>query len=374
MAKKDVTLIIKGGLEGNFVKTDLDERELALTWLDDGSVRSDFKLWMGLGSGIPAVQLNDIPTYEFDGNLVLISDSNGDIIESDITLTELEILTGLSTRLTTIETNITNLGTRLTTVEGDIDTLEATVETLDENKLERSDIKQGTNVVLSYHPSPSTPAEEREVTISVPGIPLPDKFASTANGSGSVGSILNNQDSTLLTLIVGTGSLSVNDIVIYANGWQAEVTAVDNPNSEFTAVVVSIPVATAWGNISGTLSAQTDLVTEINTRVPKSTTVAGKALTGNVSLEKLILTDDGATLKEFDGSTEATFDLGEFVDDKLQDYALTVAQALSTKMDKITSPTTNNLLAMDAQGNAIDSNISKANVVVDGDILDGGTF
>ena len=39
-----------------------------------------------------------------------------------------------------------------------------------------------------------------------------------------------------------------------------------------------------WGTITGTLSSQTDLNTALNAKVPTSTTVAGHALSGNVTI------------------------------------------------------------------------------------------
>jgi hypothetical protein len=45
-------------------------------------------------------------------------------------------------------------------------------------------------------------------------------------------------------------------------------------------------VSIAWGDITGTLSDQSDLQTALNAKVPTSTTVNGHALTGNVSVTK----------------------------------------------------------------------------------------
>ena len=40
-----------------------------------------------------------------------------------------------------------------------------------------------------------------------------------------------------------------------------------------------------WGNIEGSLSNQTDLYIELNKKVPKTTTINGKALTGDITLD-----------------------------------------------------------------------------------------
>jgi len=166
------------------------------------------------------------------------------------------------------------------------------------NRLTRSDIIAGTNVVL-------TPGSGNTVTVSVPGIPLPDKWSSSENGTGAIGAT-NAYDSTLLTLLTGSGNLSVGDIVIFSNGFQAEVTAIDSPNvDEFEAVTISIPQSVAWGGIGGTLTNQTDLVNALNAKVnvAQGTANEGKTLVVDVS-GNLVLSDfpdTGVTDVEVDG-------------------------------------------------------------------------
>lgn len=314
MATQNVTIKIKGGLDAAFNPATLGARELAVT-TDTG------KLYLGKGDGT-AIHLNNIPSYLFTGNLVLVSTAGGAIVESAITLTELGVLTGLSTRLTTIETNITNKQDKQpAAVSGNVTVWNAAGQTVDSGsalsdyrkaaaedvinatKLVKANIVAGTNVVVTPSADPSN-----NVTISVPGIPLPDKFSSTQNGVMTIGTS-QTYDSTLLTKISGSGTLDAGDVIIFANGVQAEVTAVNTGLSQYTAVTVSVPVATSWGTITGTLSNQTDLQNTFN-----------------------------------------------------------------DKMDKVTSPTDNNVITMSSTGNSKNSGIAIVDVLLKNDILDGGTF
>ena len=137
---------------------------------------------------------------------------------------------------------------------------------IDATHLTKDDIKAGTNVTLSK------PSGTNEITINVPGVPIPDKFSSTENGTGAVGAS-NTYDATLLTKISGAGTLDADDVVIFANGYQGQVVSVSG--STFTAITIQQPQQATWGTIGGTLGNQADLVSEFDKKVDK---VTGKGL------------------------------------------------------------------------------------------------
>ena len=381
MAVKDVRIRIKGGLEANFDAATLLARELAVT-TDTG------KLYMGVGDGT-AKLLNDIPQWSFTGGLVLLSTSTGGIVESTITTAQLAVLNGLGALLDTIDGRLEdlesvteNLGSMAYEDAADFRT-SAQQDSIDETHLVKTDIKAGTNVVLSSNPNASTgtPAEAREITISVPGIPMPDKWVSTENGHGAIGS-RDDFDATMMTLISGLGPLTVGDVVIFANGFQAEITDITGLPSTVEVVIISIPQTIAWGGIGGTLSTQTDLQGALDAKVDKTTTVAGKPLSANVTLGKLTVFNgeddqtpaEPVVVVEYDGSTNEAFDLKPIIDEALTEMAGEIATQLEDKMDLVDTPTANNLLATDANGQAVDSGIAKASVLLVDDVLDGGTF
>ena len=113
-------------------------------------------------------------------------------------------------------------------------------------------------------------------TVSVPGIPLPDRFSSSQNGTGAVG-VSSTYDSTKLTKISGDGVLSVDDIIIFANGYQSVVMSVNTGNNTFVAATISQPVATAWGAIGGTIDNQADLVGKLAEKAELNTTLTDAA-------------------------------------------------------------------------------------------------
>ena len=119
-------------------------------------------------------------------------------------------------------------------------------------------LQQGSNVTISG--SGNTRA------ISVTGIDLPDKFSSTQTGSGAIGSSFSGMTLVTLTGINTQASPKVRDVVIFSNGYQAEITSISGVN--WSGIIISTPVATSWGAISGTLVNQTDLNSALSGKEP----------------------------------------------------------------------------------------------------------
>lgn len=103
-------------------------------------------------------------------------------------------------------------------------------------------------------------------TISVTGIELPDKFTSTENGSGAAG-VSNTYNLLLVEAIDGTPVFNTGDVVIFANGYNAEVTSVNTGANTYTATTILQPQAVAWGGIGGSLANQADLKAELDKRL-----------------------------------------------------------------------------------------------------------
>ena len=174
----------------------------------------------------------------------------------------------------------------------------------------------GTNVIVDL--------TDNEYTISVPGIALPDKFTSEEEPTEAFGES-GVFDSTVLTQITGSGSLSVDDIVIFANGLQGQVTAVDSGNDEFTAVIIFVPTSTSWGNIGGDIENQLDLMGAFNTK--ENVITAGNTSQywrGDKNWQTLDKTAVGL------GNVDNTSDINKPISTATQ-------TALDTKVDKVTT-------------------------------------
>jgi len=377
MSVQSVKIRIKGGPESNFDAATLMARELAVT-TDTG------KLFIGNGDGT-ARHLNDIPKWVFGGNLVLVSGSGGTIVESSITVAQLAVLAGLDATLTGIATDLdrledglNGLGTMADEDVADYYTkteLQSSLGDLTSNKLERADLRPGANVVL-------TPGEGRSVTIAVPGVPIPAKFAAQVNGTGAIGDIGTYNFAGWIHLS-GDAPESKGDVIIFANGYQAEILSVNTAAQTVEAVIISIPQSIAWGGIGGVLNAQVDLIEALNTKVDKTTRIANKPLSGpHVFLDPIrIFTDTEAGTISYDGSNEVIVPLGEIVNAHLlpavKAMSDIVADGLDTKISKIdllTIPVTPALVVTAPDGNVIPSDILVENVITAGTVLDGGTF
>jgi uncharacterized protein (UPF0218 family) len=117
-------------------------------------------------------------------------------------------------------------------------------------------LNPGTNVVIT--------GTGIERTISVPGIELPEKFISQEDCKAGYGDSATYNTNAVFPLIT-SDELKVRDIVIFKNGYQAEVSFVDT-NYQYTAITIFIPEDTTWGTILGPISAQTDLYTILNSK------------------------------------------------------------------------------------------------------------
>ena len=144
-----------------------------------------------------------------------------------------------------------------------------------------TELHQGANVTIS--------GTGNARTISVTGISLPDKFSSTQNGSGSIGSSFSGMTLSMLTGINTQASPSVKDVVVFSNGYQAEITAISAPT--WSGVIISTPVATAWGAISGTLTNQTDLNSALSGKQSTITGAATSITSSNLTSSRLLTSD-----------------------------------------------------------------------------------
>jgi len=98
------------------------------------------------------------------------------------------------------------------------------------------------------------------------GAALPDKYTSTDSVTGNVGDVTTGLAQGNLTGINSAplANLDAGDVVIFANGYQGQVTAVTTGGSPtYNCVIISKPVAATWGTITGTLSSQSDLNTAL---------------------------------------------------------------------------------------------------------------
>jgi len=96
--------------------------------------------------------------------------------------------------------------------------------------------------------------------------PSSNIFTSTEVISGAIGDLLTSLDLTLVDSIPAGTTLLVGNTVIFSNGIQLRVTAIDTVNDEYSGVIVSIPIATAWGAISGDIENQVDLINLLDTK------------------------------------------------------------------------------------------------------------
>lgn len=425
MATKQVTVKIKGGKEANVlpVLPTLEARELAITTdtgkLYVGTGAGNYKLLNGtpdygfsgdkilvtdatgniVESTVSAVDLEAVDGLDttiadiqkklkdladnkqdrltgVEGNLVDFGSDNNpkdsgkslqdisDEIDSDInthntaTDSHSDIRTSLSTaegKITALEGKTQNIGTMANEDKNDYRT-KTEQDNIDNTHLVKTNIISGLNVVVSPDPN------NNNVTISVPGVPLPDKFSSLEDGTGVIGS-KSTYNGSMITQISGDGTLSKGDVVIFANGYQGEVASYDAGSDTYEAVIISVPQDIAWGGIGGTISNQTDLITELNKKVDKTTKVAGKALSGDISLNKIQLKNGTNVILEYDGSTDKALDLATVIED-----------FTDLKVDLVPTATENNIAVFNADGGIKDSGIGYTKLISENDILDGGTI
>jgi len=176
--------------------------------------------------------------------------------------------------------------------------------------------------------------------IAVTAAALPDKFASSESGitwspGVNIGATASGLDATALSVITSLlTDISVGDTVIFSAagaslGVQAEITTISwtagtapTSGDTYDAIIISVPVATSWGNIGGGApNANSDLYT------------------GTLTIGDLV---------KLNNTTG-----------KLEDTGIAAANVVVKK-----TATTNDIAIFDASGDVVDSNTLLSNVVV----------
>lgn len=173
--------------------------------------------------------------------------------------------------------------------QSEVDTLTETVS----GKLDS--VKAGTNVVINTD-DPNNPI------INVASIELPDKYSSTESQTGNVGDSKTGLDYTALTGIGTSNPASVGDTVVFANGVQAQITQVgEGEPKTYDAIIISTPIATTWGSITGQITNQTDLQAALDGKADTEDIPTVKDSTvniaeGNSVIGSFTLNGDGGTI------------------------------------------------------------------------------
>lgn len=156
-------------------------------------------------------------------------------------------------------------------------------------------IQAGTNVVINDE-DPNNPI------INVASIELPDKYSSTESQTGSVGDSKTGLDYSALTGIGTASPASVGDTVVFANGVQAQITQVGEEEPKtYDAIIISTPIATTWGSITGQITNQTDLQAALDGKADTEDIPTVKDSTvniaeGNSVIGSFTLNGDGGTI------------------------------------------------------------------------------
>lgn len=173
--------------------------------------------------------------------------------------------------------------------QSEVDTLTQTVN----GKLDS--VKAGTNVVINDD-DPNNPI------INVASVELPDKYSSTESQTGNVGDSKTGLDYTALTGIGTSSPASVGDTVVFANGVQAQITQVSEGDQKtYDAIIISTPIATTWGSITGQITNQTDLQAALDGKadtedIPTVKDSTVKIAEGNSVIGSFTLNGDAATI------------------------------------------------------------------------------
>jgi len=133
--------------------------------------------------------------------------------------------------------------------------------------------------------------------ITVAALEMPDEFTSTESPSGGVGTELVGMDANELTPIIPGATLSLSDIVIFANNIQAVVSSIDVIEDEYNAVITRIPAAVSFGAITGDPMSNTNLAAALDTKI-EGVTLNGEA--GVITSKIVALTIESITNSEID--------------------------------------------------------------------------
>lgn len=156
-------------------------------------------------------------------------------------------------------------------------------------------IQAGTNVVINDD-DPNNPI------INVASIELPDKYSSTESQTGNVGDSKTGLDYSALTGIGTSSPAGKGDTVVFANGVQAQITQVSEGDPKtYDAIIISTPIATTWGSITGQITNQTDLQAALDGKADTEDIPTVKDSTvniaeGNSVIGSFTLNGDGGTI------------------------------------------------------------------------------
>lgn len=188
----------------------------------------------------------------------------------------------------------TALDSLTTTVNGKAD--QTTVDSLTETVNGKLDsVQAGTNVVINTD-DPNNPI------INVASIELPDKYSSTESQTGNVGDSKTGLDYSALTGIGTSSPAGKGDTVVFANGVQAQITQVgEGEPKTYDAIIISTPIATTWGSITGQITNQTDLQAALDGKadtedIPTVKDSTVKIADGNSVIGSFTLNGDGGTI------------------------------------------------------------------------------
>ena len=173
---------------------------------------------------------------------------------------------------------------------------QTTVDSLTETVNGKLDsVQAGTNVVINTD-DPNNPI------INVASIELPDKYSSTESQTGNVGDSKTGLDYSALTGIGTSSPAGKGDTVVFANGVQAQITQVgEGEPKTYDAIIISTPIATTWGSITGQISNQTDLQAALDGKADTEDIPTVKDSTvniaeGNSVIGSFTLNGDGGTI------------------------------------------------------------------------------
>ena len=173
---------------------------------------------------------------------------------------------------------------------------QTTVDSLTETVNGKLDsIQAGTNVVINDD-DPNNPI------INVASIELPDKYSSTESQTGNVGDSKTGLDYSALTGIGTASPAGKGDTVVFANGVQAQITQVGEGDPKtYDAIIISTPIATTWGSITGQITNQTDLQAALDGKadtedIPEVKDSTIKIAEGNSVIGSFTLNGNDATI------------------------------------------------------------------------------
>jgi len=238
-----------------------------------------------------------------------------------------------------------------------------------DTKLEKGDITSGSANVTIANPSGNA------LTISVTPQPLPDKYYTTDNGTGAVGSTMTGLDLTLVAPItVGktvATDFDIDDTVVFANGYTADVTAVSQSvagavtaGDTYDVIIVSVPIATSFAAITGLPTDNTALSTALSAKADKVTSATNGDLaaldgTGNLTDSGIAVADLALKASSLtNGNLVSADSSGD-----LEDSGIAVADV----MEKVSSATAGDIATLNASGEVVDSGTLLADVALKAD-------